>query len=136
MADDFLFHKDMFIVEIDGVESAKFKSCEGLGLTKEEVTYNEGGRDRPHKRPGKKGYGNITLSRGFSKDKDLYNWSIGNEIRNFSLIQQDREGNTLKRWFFEGAFCVSWTVDGWDADSSEFLMESIEVACDQFTPES
>src|SRR5579859_4635040 len=64
-----------FIVEIDGVQSAGFMECSGLSAEITVIEYREGGSNSaPIKLPGLRKFSNITLKRGLTQSRDLWQW--------------------------------------------------------------
>ena len=119
----------LFYVEITGVIVGLFTSCSGLGVSRQVETIGEGGvNDRNYALPGKVSYSNITLSRGLTISRELWNWFRNGlydfQVKklNLSIVQgasgQDlisavtSSGNygTVKRWNVENAYPVSWKL--------------------------
>src|SRR5919108_4470514 len=89
-----------FVVEIDGIATAGFKEVSGLEGAIEVIEYREGA-DRslaPRKLPGLVKYANVTLKRGLTESRDLYQWwsevaSGKPDRRGVAIILLDRERN-------------------------------------------
>ena len=140
------FHKKFkFIVEIDGVASAGFQKCSELSIEVANVEYHEGGALIPQKSPGRLKFADVTLERGACKDHDLYDWleevavasaNAGvNEPgfkRNLDIVQQDRDGSTLRRWSLTGAWPVKFVAGAWDNEADENVIESVTLTFDFF----
>ncbi|MGD8791446.1 MAG: phage tail protein, partial [Anaerolineae bacterium] len=84
----------LFYVELSGVLVGLFTGCSGLSLTRDVETVEEGGvNDRVHKLPGRVTFSNITLKRGLSISRGLWDWFQQGryefDVRriNFSIIQ-------------------------------------------------
>jgi phage tail-like protein len=100
------FHKKFkFIVEIDDVGHAGFQKCSELSVEVANVQYFEGGSLIPNKSPGRLTFSDVTLERGATQDRDLFDWfqdvaitssGLGltdvNYKRNLDIVQQDRDG--------------------------------------------
>jgi len=97
------FKKWKFVVEIDGVRSSGFQKCSELSVEVAKVEYHEGGALIPNKSPGRLTFSDVTLERGATKDRDLYDWlrSVANTAtglgqidplykRSLDIVQQDR----------------------------------------------
>lgn len=134
-----------YLVEIDGIERAGFLTMSELAVEVTVATLMEGGRAIPHKRPVKKNYPNVTLGRGATDDRDIYDWmeqvskaSTGTGLnenqykRNIDVVQRDRDGSERRRWTLYGCFPVRFVAGDWDADSDDPLIESVELAYDYF----
>ena len=140
------FHKRFkFIVEIDDVASAGFQKCSELSVEVANVQYFEGGTLIPNKSPGRLTFADVTLERGATSDRDLFDWltqvadasaNAGlNEPefkRNLDIIQQDRDGSTLRRWRLSGAWPVKFVAGEWDNESYENVIESVTLTYDFF----
>ena len=89
-----------FRVEIDNTSVAGFRECAGLSLTTDAVDYREG-TDRPlsvRKLTGLRKFTNITLKRGYTANRDLWNWyrNVLNGVpdrRNGAIVLQDEQHN-------------------------------------------
>ncbi|MCP4678742.1 MAG: phage tail protein [Deltaproteobacteria bacterium] len=140
------FHKKFkFIVEIDDVKSAGFQKCSELSVEIANVQYSEGGSLIPNKSPGRLTFADVTLERGATQDRDLFDWFSDVAItssglgltdnyykRNLDIVQQDRDGTTLRRWTLHNAWPVKCVVGEWDNESDENVIESVTLAYDFF----
>jgi len=139
------YTRQEFIVEIDGISRAGFMTMSELAVEVTVATLMEGGRATPHKRPVKKNYPNVTLGRGVTDDRDIYDWmgqvssaSTGTGLtgtdykRNIDIVQLDRDGSERRRWTLFGCFPVRFVAGDWDADSDDPLVEQVEIAFDYF----
>ena len=140
------FHKKFkFIVEIDGVVSAGFQKCSELSVEVANVQYYEGGSLIPNKSPGRLTFADVTLERGATQDRDLFDWfqdvaitSSGLGLtdvtykRNLDIVQQDRDGTTLRRWSLSRAWPVKFVAGDWDNDADENVIESVTLTYDFF----
>jgi phage tail-like protein len=138
------FHKKFkFIVEIDGVAHAGFQKCSELSVEVANVQYSEGGSLIPNKSPGRLTFADVTLERGATADHDLFDWfaqvvdaaaNAGlNEPefkRNLDIVQQDRDGSTLRRWSLTGAWPVKFVAGEWDNEADENVIESVTLTFD------
>ncbi len=140
------FHKKFkFVVEIDGVVSAGFQKSSELSVEVANVQYYEGGSLIPNKSPGRLTFADVTLERGATSDKDLFDWMTQvadaaanaglNEPefkRNLDIVQQDRDGSTLRRWSLTGAWPVKFVAGDWDNEADENVIESVTLTYDFF----
>jgi phage tail-like protein len=140
------FHKKFkFVVEIDGVASAGFQKASELSVEIANVQYYEGGSLIPNKSPGRLTFADVTLERGATMDKDLFDWftqvaeasaNIGLKEpffkRNLDIVQQDRDGSTLRRWSLTGAWPVKFVAGDWDNEADENVIESVTLTYDFF----
>lgn len=125
-----------FLVEIGKEVVAHFQECTGLTFEVEVQEYIEGGNNEfVHKLPGRIKYGNITLKRGVTDNKQFANWrpkieggKITVERKNLSIILFNHAGETVKTWEVAEAYPVKWTGPDMRASSMEIAIESIELA--------
>jgi phage tail-like protein len=140
------FHKRFkFVVQIDGVGSAAFQKCSELAVEVANVQYYEGGSLIPNKSPGRLTFPDVTLERGATQDRDLFDWmqevaitSSGLGLtdvrykRGLDIVQQDRDGTTLRRWSLAGAWPVKFVAGAWDNESDENVIEAVTLTYDYF----
>jgi phage tail-like protein len=137
----------LFFVEISGLVVALFTECSGIGAVRAVEKISEGGlNDHVHVLPGKVEHQNITLKRGLSISRELWNW-FGTGIYDFKVkklnisITQGAPGHSalspltdsgygiVKRWNIEKAFPVSWKLSDLNTSSQETVaIESVELA--------
>ena len=140
------FHKKFkFVVEIDGVAHAGFQKCSELSAEVANIQYFEGGALISNKSSGRLTFADVTLERGATLDRDLFDWlqdvaitSSGLGLpdnaykRNLDIVQQDRDGSTLRRWSLSGAWPIKFVAGAWDNESDENVIESITLCFDFF----
>ena len=140
------FHKRFsFVVESD-LANAGFQKCSELSVEVSNIEYYEGGSLVPHKSPGRLKFADITLERGATKDHDLFDWmqQVADAAanaglaeprfkRNVDIVQQDRDGSTLRRWSIAGAWPVKFVAGAWDNEADENVIESVTLTYDYFT---
>ena len=140
------YHKKFkFIVAIDDVQNTGFQKCSELSMEVAKVEYSEGGALIPDKSPGRVSFSDVTLERGATKDEDLFNWmkQVANVAansglvdaqykRNLDIVQQDRDGKTLRRWRLFNAWPTKFVAGEWDNDADENTIESVTLTYDYF----
>jgi phage tail-like protein len=140
------FHKRFsFVIESD-LANAGFQKCSELSVEVSSIDYYEGGSLIPHKSPGRLKFADITLERGATKDQDLFDWmqQVADAAanaglvesrykRNVDIVQQDRDGSTLRRWSIAGAWPVKFVAGAWDNEADENVIESVTLTYDYFT---
>jgi phage tail-like protein len=137
--------KFKFVVEIDGVINAGFQKCSELSVEVANIQYYEGGSLTPNKSPGRLTFADVTLERGATQDRDLFDWlaQVANAAanaglnepgfkRNLDIVQQDRDGSTLRRWRLSGAWPVKFVAGEWDNEADENVIESVTLTYDFF----
>ena len=91
------------------------------------------------------GEADVTLVRGATQDGDLCDGfrdvvitssGLGltdvNDKRNLDIVQQDRDGTTLRRWSLSRAWPVKFVAGDWDNESDENVIESVTLTYDFF----
>ena len=124
-----------FLVEIDGITQAGFSDCSGLGSSNDPVEYREGGDNTTmRKLPGQTKYTNISLKRGLSDSRELYDWyrlvvTGRAERRNGSIVVLDAAGLTeVVRWNFFNAWPIKMEGPTFSAKGNEVAIETLELA--------
>lgn len=122
-----------FAIEIDGITEGSFSKVSGIGAEIQIDDVDEGGMNySTHKIPVRVKYSNITLEKGITKSKELFQWFSQScegiiKKRDFSIILSDNGGETIRRWNFTQGYPVRWEADGLDAQGSEILLERMEI---------
>jgi phage tail-like protein len=138
----------LFYVSISGLVVGLFTGCDGLQVTRQVEELREGGvNDHVHHLPGGVSLGKITLKRGLSVSRVLWDWfneglyNCKVKRVNMSIIQGAPGMNSLsaltsngtgivKTWNLEGAFAESWSLSGLDVNNtSQVAIESIVIVC-------
>ncbi|AKF85036.1 tail protein [Myxococcus fulvus 124B02] len=140
------FHKRFkFLVEIDDIGHAGFQKCSELSVEVANIQYFEGGSLIPNKSPGRLTFSDVTLERGATQDHQLFDWfqdvvhmSSGLGLpdalykRNSDIVQQDRDGTSLRRWSLARVWPVKFVAGEWDNESDENVIESVTLTYDFF----
>jgi phage tail-like protein len=127
------YRKFNFVVQIDGMESASFSAVDGLESVTEVVDYREGNEvSAPRKLPGLTKYTNITLKRGVTLNRDLWEWRKtvldgATDRRNGAVIVLNESKEQVLRLNFRNAWPCRWMISGLDALGNEVLIEEIEL---------
>jgi phage tail-like protein len=132
-----------FRVEIDSIEGAAFRKCQGLKSESEILEYQEGGdNETVRKLIGPSKSANLVLTKGFVSDPSLYQWRDeiaspgGNKIarRNGSIVALAADGKTeVGRWNFQKAWPVRWEMSDFDSSTGQALCEILELAVEKLT---
>lgn len=127
------FKNFSFLVEIDGVAAAAFRSVSGLAAEAEVIEYRELGGPQSIKLPGRIRYPNVTLRRGLTTSRELWDWwqtvRDGTIQRHTVLIALlDDSGQPVLRWTLREAWPVRWELSELDASKNEIAVETLEIA--------
>lgn len=147
------FHKKFkFVVDIDGFAetvpgtgATGFQKCSELSYEVAKVEYSEGGALIPDKSPGRVTYSDVTLERGATRSQEMFDWAkeVANAAANSGLIdpgykrtvdivQQDRDGSTLRRWRLFNAWPPKFVAGEWDNEADENVIEMMTLTYDTF----
>jgi phage tail-like protein len=122
-----------FLVEIEGISSGGFTRVKGLSREVKHESYREGGvNEYEHKLISQVSYPTVVLERGLALGA-LWNWAQavadGQVERKTVWIRLQNEADEkMWAWQVEYALPVKWTASDLDAQSSQVVMESLELA--------
>jgi len=124
-----------FLVEIDGIVTAGFSECSGLSSETEVIEYREGNERvlGVRKLPGLTRYGNVTLRRGITTNRDLWDWRqtvIDGQVsrRTVAITLLDESATPVMRWSLREAWIAKIEGPHLRARGNEVAIESIELA--------
>lgn len=123
-----------YLIEIDGLSVAGFSEVSGLTTEQDVIEYREGSDTQTvHKIPGLRKYSNITLKRGFTQNKELWDWRKTTidgltERKSGAIILQDEAQEEALRWEFQEAWVAKWEGPTLNATANEAAIESLEIA--------
>ena len=131
-----------FILEIDNVPKGAFSEVGGLTADGDSVDYREGTDLQPNVRKlsGLRKFVNITLKRGYSQDKSLWQWyqNVLNGIddrRNVTVVLLNERREAVLRWHAENAWINKIEGPSLKASSNDVAMESLEIVHEGLTIE-
>lgn len=122
-----------FLLEIDGITSGGFVRVKGLVREVKHESYREGGvNDYEHKLFTQVTYPVVVLERGLALD-DLWQWALAAadgevERKTIRIRLQNEAGEKAWAWEIAHAMPVKWTASDLDAQASQVVMESLELA--------
>lgn len=123
-----------FRLEIQGIESARFTECLGLGIKIQSIQYREGGISQVvHHLPGPVRYGEVELRYGLTSSPQLWEWftaaCAGNVLRkNVSVVVLRPDGvQEAMRWNLESAWPCEWRGAALDALGQEVAIETLKL---------
>ena len=125
-----------FVVEIDNVTVAGFSECTGVNTETDAIEYRTGDHDiTVTKLPGLKKFGNITLKRGFTASKELWEWRKKvldgkTERQSGSIVLQNEARQEALRWNFREGWPRKWDGPSFNAKTNEVAIETLEIVCE------
>ena len=122
-----------FLVEVDGVTVAGFSECSGLSTDTDPIEYRNGDEDiTVRKLPGLKKFANISLKRGFTDSKELWEWrktvldgQTQRQGGSIVLLNESRE--EALRWTFREGWPCKWEGPSLNAKNNEVAIETLEI---------
>ena len=131
-----------FILEIDNVPKGAFSEVGGLTADGDAVDYREGTDVQPNVRKlmGLRKFSNLTLKRGYTQDKVLWQWyvNISNGVddrRNVTIVLLNERRQPVLRWHAENAWINKIEGPALKASSNDVAMESLELVHEGLTLE-
>jgi phage tail-like protein len=123
-----------FLVEIDGITVAGFSECSGLVAETAVIEYREGSdKAGVRKIPGITKYTNITLKRGLTTSRDLWQWhrtvATGKvERRSGRIVVLDEDRNPAASFRFVEGWPAKYEGPRLKATGNEVAIETLEIA--------
>lgn len=125
-----------FLVEIDNVTVAGFSECSGFNTETDAIEYRTGNLDiTVTKLPGLKKFGNITLKRGFTADRSLWEWRKKvldgkTERQSGSIVLLDEARQPALRINFRESWPRKWEGPTFNAKTNEVAINTLEIVCE------
>jgi phage tail-like protein len=132
------FKNYSFLVEIAGIATAAFSEVSGLSGSIEPIEYREGSDvTTTRKLPGLVKYTNVTLKRGITTSRELYDWwkaGVNGTLqrREVAIVLLDDTRAEVMRWLLHQAWIAKFEVGPLVAKGNDVLIESIELAHEGF----
>jgi phage tail-like protein len=130
-----------FIVEIDGLEVAGFSECSGLTTETDPIEYRNGDEDiTVRKLPGLKKFTNISLKRGYTQSKELWDWRKTvmdgmTERKPGAIVLLDEAREPALRWTFREGWPTKLEGPSLNAKNNEVAIETLEIAIEDLQME-
>lgn len=128
----------LFGIEIDGVNIAQFQEVGGITNTIQPIEHREntpGGQQVIKKLPGNVSSGDITLKRGKSADRTLWQWfrqvrdgDIAGARRNGSVILYDYERGEVSRYNFRNGWPSRLNISTLSAPGQSAVIEECVIS--------
>ena len=133
-----------FKIEIDGQVIAQFKEISGIESSREVIEHRENtmtGKEVIKKLPGKKSWSDITLKRGVTDNKVIWDWhklvmdgKIDEARKNGSIVIYDYALGETARWNITNCWPNKVSVSGLQAGSSDVAVEEMTLAHEGIEP--
>jgi len=124
-----------FRLEIDNIQVAGFSEVAIGATTTDVIDYREG-TDPPHVRKlsGLTKYGNITLKRGLTNSRELFDWhrlvvtgQLAGVRRNVVIVVQDEGGTDVARFVVNDAWPSKYDPSDLNAKGNDVVVELLEL---------
>jgi phage tail-like protein len=122
-----------FRVEVDGVSVAAFSECSGLTGENDVIEYRDGTEEnRVRKLPGLKKVSEITLQRGFTDNKELWDWRKTvmdgkTERKSVTIVLQNEAREDALSWNLFEVWCSKWEGPAFNSKNSEVTIEKLTL---------
>jgi phage tail-like protein len=131
-----------FVLEIDKVPKGAFSEVGGLTADGDSVDYREGTDKQSNVRKlmGLRKFVNLTLKRGYTQDKALWQWYVNiqngvDDRRNVTIVLLNERREAVLRWHAENAWINKIEGPALKASSNDVAMESLELVHEGLTLE-
>ncbi|MGW1376133.1 phage tail protein [Streptomyces sp. NPDC002446] len=128
-----------FTLDIDGLAGTHgFSECSGANTEQDVIEYREGNMDfSVTKLPGLKKFGEITLKRGFTTNRELWDWRRavleGTVIRRSGhIVLNDEAGKPALRWKFTNSWPKHYSAPSLSGTATEVAIEELVLVVESF----
>lgn len=123
----------------DDINDQKFQSVSGLTVDVETEEITEGGENRfKHKVPVRTKYPSLVLKRGLLTNSKVISW-VREAVEDYkfkpgNIIVKllNEEHQPLMTWNIVHAYPVKWSVNEFDAEKSQLVIETLELSYNYF----
>lgn len=128
------YAKFNFLIELDGENVGGFTEVGGLTAESDIIEYREGSDPaRMRKLPALFKFSNVTLKRGYTQSRALWEWRKttldGVTLRKQgAIIMLDEAREPVLRWEFSEGWIAKYEGPALNATANEAAIESIEIA--------
>ncbi|HEY3124363.1 MAG TPA: phage tail protein [Thermoanaerobaculia bacterium] len=127
-----------FRVELEGIAVGAFSECSGLVSEVEVIEYRSGSdRGSPRKLPGVHKYANIVLKRGYTSDRQLWDWHktvLDGQVQRKagSIVLLNDAGQEVLRWNFREGWPTKYEGPSFNAKANDVAIETLEITHEGF----
>lgn len=135
-----------FGLEFDGITIKEISEVAGLKMDQDVIEYKHNTPDGKYlvkKLPGRPKPGELTLTRGLTKNNSFDDWvknaqvgNMGNARKGGSIIVYDFEGQEIKRYKLRNMWPKGLELSGLKAGDTSVLTEKLTVTYEEMTPGS
>ena len=130
------FQGSFFSLEVDDVKLGFFTACSGISIEFDVVSHKTAqanGKHLERKIPGRPKYGEVVMKRGYSSNKDLYDWFdkvvvAGKfERKTAAIVVMDRDGTEVARFNLDKCWPSKLSGSDLGAKSDEVVIEEVTI---------
>jgi phage tail-like protein len=133
-----------FAIEIDGVTIAQFKEVSGINAEIQTIEHREnkvGGLPVMKKLPGARKWGDLTLKRGRTDNKALWDWiksvqdgNMAAARKNGSIVLMDYQHGETSRFSFVNGWPSKVSIGSLNAGGNDILIEEVTIVHEGLAP--
>ncbi len=133
-----------FGLEFDGITIKEISEVSGLKMDQDVIEYKHNTPDGKYlvkKLPGRPKPGELTLTRGLTKNNSFDDWvknaqvgNMGSARKGGSVIVYDFEGNEIKRYKLRNMWPKGLELSGLKAGDTSVLTEKLTVTYEEMAP--
>jgi phage tail-like protein len=133
-----------FSVEIDGITIAQFKEVSGINAEIQTIEHREnkvGGLPVMKKLPGARKWGDLTLKRGRTDNKALWDWiksvqdgNMAAARKNGSIVLMDYQHGETSRFSFVNGWPSKVSIGSLNAGGNDILIEEVTIVHEGLAP--
>ena len=133
-----------FSIEIDGVTIAQFKEVSGINAEIQTIEHREnkvGGLPVMKKLPGARKWGDLTLKRGRTDNKALWDWiksvqdgNMAAARKNGSIVLMDYQHGETSRFSFVNGWPSKVSIGSLNAGGNDILIEEVTIVHEGLAP--
>ncbi len=135
-----------FGLEFDGITIKEISEVSGLKMDQDVIEYKHNTPDGKYlvkKLPGRPKPGELTLTRGLTKNNSFDEWvknaqvgNMGSARKGGSIIVYDFEGQEIKRYKLRNMWPKGLELSGLKAGDTSVLTEKLTITYEEMTPGS
>ncbi len=134
-----------FGFEINGVQIKQIQEVSGLKIERDVIELKQNTADGKYiikKLPGRFKAGEVTLTRGLTKDNSFEKWfkdtrsvKVGDALKDGHIIAYNNEGSVIKRYKLTACWPKSLEIGTLKAGNTSVLTEKLVVSYETLEPE-
>lgn len=131
----FIVRFEGLLIKYPGIPDLGFQEVTGLNVEIGVEEFREGGENRyAHRMPNPVSYPNLVMKRGMLIGSQLMQWFTESvegfmfEPTDLTVVLLNPDHVPLQAWNFINAWPVKWSIEGFNAQENQLMIENIEFA--------